>query len=140
MILTEKNYNVLCDGRGLYEEEIIEQILQNRGIDNPEHFFNPTQNDMFPYDSMENIEKASYLVTHALNINRRIHVMFDTDLDGISSGTIMTRYLKHFTDKVETSINEGKAHGLVGQDLSRFNNTYLLIIVDSLDNTIEQYK
>ena len=140
MITIEKQYSVQFDGRGLYEEEVIEAILENRGIDNPEHFFNPTENDMLPYNSMENIEKASYLVTHALNINRRIHVMFDTDLDGISSGTIMTRYLKHFTDKVETSINEGKSHGLAYQDLDRFKNADLLIIVDSLDNTISNYK
>lgn len=140
MILTEKNYNVLCDGRGLYEEEIIEQILQNRGIDNPEHFFNPTQNDLLPYLSMPWIMRASIIVKTACQHNYKIHVFFDTDLDGISSGAIMTRYLKNFTDNIETSINEGKAHGLVGQDLSRFNDTDLLIIVDSLDNTIEQYK
>lgn len=137
---TKKNYNIHCDCRGVGAGETIASILDYRGIDDPEHFFNPTQEDLLPLHRMRNIDQAAYLVEKAIADKQKIHVMFDTDTDGISAGAIMTRYLKRFTDNVDVSINDGKKHGLVEQDLSRFDDAELLIIVDSLDNTVQQYK
>ena len=34
----------------------------------------------------------------------------------------------------------GKAHGLIGQDLEKFNDVNILIIVDSLDKDTSQYE
>ena len=52
----------------------------------------------------------------------------------------MTRYFRHSTDNIKTYIDEGKMHGLIGQDLSQFEGINLLIIVDSLDKDVSQYK
>lgn len=136
----KKNYKVLFDGRGLMEEEIIESILNNRGIDDAEHFFNPTEEDLLPLDSLKNIDKAYEIVMKHINDN--IGILFDTDTDGVSSGSIMTRYLRNYIDSeyIYPYINEGKSHGLIGQDLERFKDLKLLIIVDSLDKDVSQYK
>ena len=37
---TKTNYNVLADCKGMYEQEIIDTILENRGINDVEHFLN----------------------------------------------------------------------------------------------------
>ena len=69
------------------------------GIDDPEHFLNPTEDDLLPLDDLKNIDKAYGLVMSAVNEDKRIAVHFDTDTDGITSGAIMTRYLKNMTEK-----------------------------------------
>lgn len=136
-----KNYNVHSDCRGMYEDEIIETILRDRGIDNPEHFFNPTEDDMLPLTDLQNIEKAADILNTAIENSKKIGVFYDVDTDGITAGTIMTRYLKNFLPEcyIHTYINEGKQHGLVSCE-DDFSGIDLLIIVDSLDNTVEQYK
>ena len=53
MMTSKKNYKVLNDCRQMYEDEVFEVILKQRGIADPEHFFNPTEDDLFPLRSEE---------------------------------------------------------------------------------------
>lgn len=135
-----KNYKVLNDCRQMYEDEVFDVILEQRGITNPEHFFNPTEDDLLPLDSLLRIEDAFRRVDKAIKEDEKISILFDTDLDGTSSGAIITRYLKNFTSNIKTYIDEGKQHGLIGQDIEKFHDIDLLIIVDSLDKDESQYK
>lgn len=137
---TKKNYNIHNDCRGMYEKEIFETIVRDRGITDIEHFLNPIIEDLLPLEYLKRIDEAEKLLENALNKQVHIGVLWDTDLDGAASGAIMTRYLKHFTNNVTPFINEGKAHGLIGQDIERFKDIDLLIIVDSLDKNTTQYK
>lgn len=140
MMTSTKNYKVLNDCRQMYEEEVFDVILEQRGITNPEHFFNPTEDDLLPLDSLLRIEDAFRRVDKAIKEDEKISILFDTDLDGTSSGAIITRYLKNFTNNIKTYIDEGKQHGLIGQDIEKFHDVDLLIIVDSLDKDESQYK
>lgn len=140
MILTKTNYSVIADCKGMYEQEIIDTILENRRIKDVEHFLNPREEDLLPLDSLMKIDEARKIVELGIDNNKTFGVFFDVDLDGVSSGTIMTRYLQKYTDKVFTYINIGKAHGLIGQDLKRFDEVDILIIVDSLDKDTSQYE
>ena len=140
MILTKTNYSVIADCKGMYEQEIIDTILENRSIKDVEHFLNPREEDLLPLDSLIKIDEARKVVEQGFDNNKTFGVFFDVDLDGVSSGTIMTRYLQKYTDKVFTYINTGKAHGLIGQDLERFDGVDILIIVDSLDKDTSQYE
>ena len=140
MILTKTNYSVIADCKGMYEQEIIDTILENRRIKDVEHFLNPRKEDLLPLDSLMKIDEARKIVEQGFDNNKTFGVFFDVDLDGVSSGTIMTRYLQKYTDKVFTYINTGKAHGLIGQDLKRFDEVDILIIVDSLDKDTSQYE
>jgi len=133
------NYNIKADCRGMYEEDIFNTILEQRGIEDAEHFLNPTEEDMLPLNSLLYIDKAYELLMKHIENKSKISVLFDTDTDGITSGAIMTRYLRNLGVECQTFINEGKMHGLLGQDLSKFDGTDLLIIVDSLDATAENY-
>lgn len=139
MMLT-KNYKAKSNCRGMYEQEIIDKVLEERGIDDVEHFFNPTEEDLLPLESMRNINKAYRVLDYHITNNSKVGVLYDTDLDGITSGTEITRYLLNFVPHVDTFINEGKRHGLIGQDLKKYMYLDLLIIVDSLDSDVSQYR
>lgn len=134
------NYRILNDCRGMLENEIVQTIFEQRGIEDVDHFMNPTKEDLLPLDSLYRINEAYERAMSAINNNEHISILADTDLDGITSGTIVTRYLKHFTDNIQIHIDEGKQHGLIGQDLSQFEDSDLLIIVDSLDKDVSQYR
>lgn len=140
MMTSKKNYKVLNDCRQMYEDEVFEVILKQRGIADPEHFFNPTEDDLFPLDNLYRIDEAFYRLDKAIKEDEKIAILFDTDLDGTASGAIITRYLRNFTNNIETYIDEGKQHGLIGQDIEKFFDVDLLIVVDSLDKNELQYK
>ena len=140
MILTKTNYSVIADCKGMYEQEIIDTILENRKIKDVEHFLNPREEDLLSLDSLMKIDEARQIVELGIDNNKTFGVFFDVDLDGVSSGTIMTRYLQKYTDNILTYINKGKVHGLIGQDLKRFDEVDILIIVDSLDRDTSQYE
>lgn len=140
MIRTKKNYNILNDCRGMYEDEVFDTILKQRGIQDAKHFLNPTEEDLLPLDSLYRIDEAYMRINRAIEENENIGILFDTDTDGITAGTIMTRYLRHFTDDIFTYIDDGKQHGLKGQNLQQFASLDLLIVVDSLDEDEIQYK
>ena len=133
MMRTKKNYNILADCRGMYEQEIVDTILENRGIKDVEHFLNPREEDLLPLDSLMRIDDARQIIEKGLDNNKNFGIHWDVDTDGVSSGTIMTRYLRNYTDRVSSYINTGKAHGLIEQDLEQFNGVDILIVVDSLD-------
>ena len=135
-----KKYNILFDGRGLYEKEIIDTILKNRGIQDIEHFLNPTKEDLLPFNSLCNIDKATEILEKGIDNNKSFGIFFDTDTDGVTAGAIMTRYLRNYTERVYSYINKGKAHGLIGQDITRFESVDVLIIVDSLDKDTSVYE
>lgn len=137
---SKKNYKVLNDCRQMYEDEVFEVILKQRGIADPEHFFNPTEDDLFPLDNLYRIDEAFDRLDKAIKEDEKIAILFDTDLDGTASGAIITRYLRNFTNNIETYIDEGKQHGLIGQDIEKFFDVDLLIVVDSLDKNELQYK
>lgn len=140
MIRTKKNYNILNDCRGMYEDEVFDTILQQRGVQDAKHFLNPIEEDLLPLDSLYRIDEAYIRINRAIEENENIGILFDTDTDGIAAGTIMTRYLRHFTDDIFTYIDDGKQHGLKGQNLQQFASLDLLIVVDSLDEDEIQYK
>ena len=140
MMRTKKNYNILADCRGMYEQEIVDTILENRGIKDVEHFLNPREEDLLPLDSLMRIDDARQIVENGLDNNKNFGIHWDVDTDGVSSGTIMTRYLRNYTDRVSSYINTGKTHGLIEQDLEQFNGVDILIVVDSLDKDTSQYE
>lgn len=135
-----KNYKVIADCRGMYEQEIIDVVMKNRGIKDIAHFLNPIESDLLSLESLRGIDSARQIIEDGLDNNKNFGIHWDVDLDGVASGTIMTRYLKNYTNRVSSYINVGKAHGLIGQDLKRFKDVDILIIVDSLDKNTSQYE
>lgn len=134
-------FKAQIDGRGMYPQELIDKILTLRGVDekDKDRFLNPTEEDMLPLDSLPNIEEAYEKVMRAVTNGSIIAVYYDIDTDGCCSGTIMMRYLRDLGADPIPVINQGKAHGLIGQSLEPLDDVDLVIIVDSLDEDESQY-
>lgn len=130
----------MIDIRGKDYQKIKEEIIKDRGITNIRDFLHPKKAHFINPMKMENMEKAVNLITAAIGMNQTIGVHFDTDTDGIMSGTIVTQELLNYTDKVKTFTNIGKAHGLVNFLLKEFEACDVIIVVDSLDDDTMQYR
>lgn len=128
---------VKSDCRGMSSEEIFGKILEDRNIDID--FLDPTEENLLPLDSLENIDKAYGVVSDAVNNGENILVFADVDVDGVTSSAIIYRYLRHFTDRISCDINPRKIHGIKNYDLTKLEKIDLMIIVDSI-NDAEDYQ
>lgn len=137
----EVNLDVKFDGRGMFEQEIIERILENRDVDDVEHFLNPTEDDLLPCDSLINIDKAAQIVLDGLKDHKKFFVHVDSDNDGVSAGSIMYRYLLAQGIQSDWYVSQGKQHGTSQEMFEKILECGpdVLIIVDSLDANIDRY-
>ena len=136
----KKEWNVKIDGRDMDQVEIINALMESRGIKDYDSFINPSEDAMIPFDNMSGLREGCDIILKTLENNGKFIVFFDVDLDGSTAGTIMTRYLRHYTDKIDTYINQGKKHGAEDFPLEMLDKDTTLIIVDSLNNNPEVYR
>jgi len=137
----KKSWNLLANTRLRYQNEnIISYLLRLRRVRDEKRFLNPTYRDLLPYESMKNIKEAAKAVILGIFENKKFYIHYDCDLDGIASGTIMNKYLQfQGATNIVYDINNGKIHGISHKNLSDFEGTDILIIVDSLDNDYKMY-
>ena len=128
----KKVFKANADCRGLSNNEIISTIFERRGIDDFVEFLHPTADDLIPFEKLKNIDKAFEIVDNGIAKNKSFIVHADCDVDGCSSGAVMYRYIRNFTDKIEITINEGKKHGIEDFDVANCNAD-IVIIVDSIN-------
>lgn len=140
MRIIEKVWNVGFNGIGMDAISLTSEILHRRGIKNIDKFLNPSKEDIIPYNKFKNIDNAAQIVINGLKHNKKFKVFFDIDNDGISSGSIMYRYLLNFTNNLDWTINIGKKHGLQEEMMSNYIDTDILIIVDSLNSNMKLYR
>lgn len=138
----KKKINVKNDCRNMFPEEIIQTIFESRGIKDPEHFLNPTEEDLLPLDSLYRIGEAAQVVIDGIVQHKKFFVLFDSDCDGCVSGAIITRYLESMGAEIDWAINHGKIHGCNDEVLKKIAKSKpdIVIIVDSLDATTEYYQ
>lgn len=124
-------------------DTIIESILQSRGIQNIYAFMNPDASFILPPESIPFMDQACKIVKEALDNGKKIFLNVDSDTDGVTSGTIVKRYLEHCWDtEVHWNISKGKTHGTSKELTSKLEQEQpdVLIIVDSLDSNLWNYK
>lgn len=127
-------------------EELVEQkhisnllasILVNRGITEEkelEVFLNPTRKDFYDPFLMPDMEKAVERIVKAINNKEKITIYGDYDVDGITSSTVLSRFLEERGVKpdiyIPDRINEG--YGLNQNAIKSIaeNKTNLIITVD----------
>ena len=120
---------------------IISTILQNRGIDDCLNYLQLNTVDDEEYKGLDNIDKAvECFVSHIENKND-IGILFDTDTDGVCSGTIMYKYIQEVAPDCNIHIiihEKPKTHGLADKDYNIPDEVKLLIIPDSSSNDIDE--
>ena len=125
------------------ENDIFMNILKDRGIEDLEEFLIPPVDNLHDFSSFKNIERAGEILLDAIKENKKILVHADVDNDGVSSGTIMVRYLKAIGCNVDWTINDRKEHGVSSKLIAKVRELKpdVLFIVDSLDTeSLDGYK
>lgn len=136
-----KQLTAKIDGREMEDDlEIIDAILESRGIDDVADFLRPTEDDMVPFEDMKGLDEAYRMIEDAITMGEKFLVLSDVDTDGVSSSAIIVRYLRKCGAEVECVINDGKKHGAEDFDLSLLDDVGVMVIVDSLNNDPSVYK
>lgn len=75
---------------------ILARILANRGLkkEEIEVFLNPTRNDFYDPFLLPDMEKAVDRIIKAIEMKERVVIYGDYDVDGITSVTVLKKYLK----------------------------------------------
>ncbi|MFQ3543511.1 DHH family phosphoesterase [Halobacillus rhizosphaerae] len=136
----------------------VDQIAKIRGVENTERFLKPTSEELHDPYLLKNIEEASNRIIKAIMNKENIVISYDCDADGLTSSTIMMRYLFNYTENVDFIYGErNDGHGITEQILitedieeERLNRSIsnrekiedadLLILIDSSTNDPETCK
>lgn len=136
----EKKWVVKYDCRGMETSEIIDTILADRGVEDMAALLYPNEDCLIPFEEMKNIKRAASIITKNIENGGSFFVHFDTDTDGVSAGSIATRWLRSHTDNVSYGINQGKEHGIANLNLELLKDIDVLWIVDSIETKMYPYE
>lgn len=128
-------------------DTIIEQLLIQNGIDNPQEYLRLSNSKDGEYkEKLLNIDKAVLMLSQHIDKQSKIHILVDSDVDGFTSASILYQYLKDLfiennisIDNLTYSLHRTKEHG-ISFDINIPENIDLLIIPDASSNDYEQHK
>ncbi len=125
--------------------DLLATILINRGIDNEEkirQFLEPTRQDFYNPYLMKDMEIAVERIVKAIESQEKVIIYGDYDVDGITSTTVLKKFLKDLGLEVSyyipNRLNEG--YGLNNKAIEKIvNEGYsLMITVDCGISAIEE--
>ena len=135
------NYKVLNKGYSdLREKDLLTKLLQNRGVEDVDHFLNVSEKDIHNGMLFKNMDRGLNMLKYHIDNNSKIHIISDVDLDGVASFTYTYNYLKRLNKNLDISysMNEGKKHGIIVDNIPK--DIQLLIAPDCGSSDIEQHK
>lgn len=135
-------------GKNIGFSNVLEGILNNRGIENVRDFLSPSEKHLEDVLLYDNIEIAADTLIESIKNNEDIVVIVDCDMDGYGSASVMYQYIdkliKHYKSKSKLSyvIHDDKKHGLDKDTIEKINdiNPKLIVIPDASSNDYEQHK
>ena len=138
--MRKDNWKIKVNGKGTPVNDIIDKVWRSRGVDNPSTFLNPVGN-IYPASSFKFIEKAARTFNMCMRMpNSKFLIYADVDADGCSSAAILYHYLTALDIEAEVYINSKKEHGVKDSFFDIDINEDCVIVVDSLNDTMEQYE
>lgn len=129
---------------GNYNGDIISTVLNNRGIEDIGTFLNPSIRDYkTDVSTIRNMEIGVELFLEFLKVKARIGLVVDSDMDGITSASMIYRFIQDFTGGYEDLhyfLQDGKAHGLSKKVMKEIKEKKIefLIISDASTNDVQQ--
>ena len=136
----EKKWNVKYDCRGMTTSEIIDTILEDRGVEDVEALLYPDEECLIPFEKMKNIDRAAKIILDGIENNKKFLVYADVDLDGTCANAIAVRWLRKHGARVDCCINQGKEHGVAKTNPSLYADVDILWIVDSIETQMYPYE
>lgn len=133
------------DGDNQYKGNIIHDILERRGVENVEQYLNLDDSIIESPDLYENMKEGATLLSSHINAENNIHILIDTDVDGLTSAAIMYLYIRDLSSEYEKEpnvtyhINKGKKHGIEFDNKHfKLDKIDLLIVPDAGSSDREQ--
>lgn len=121
---------------------IIKTVLSNRGITKWEEYINLQQASRDTYNDLNNMTEAIELFDKHFQAQHPIAILVDNDVDGVTSATVMYKFIKALDDFYDVRMyvhKRNKSHGLDG-DFIIDEDVKLLIVPDAGSNDVEQHK
>ena len=126
------------------DEKLLNELLMMRGVDNPLSLLNVDNGNYTAYYhdaySFTNMEKGLDLLWKHLDSEfGHVHLIFDVDVDGLTSGALYYLWHKKRYPHIPITFdcNEGKRHGLNFDIVERIpKETTLLVIPDSSSSDV----
>ena len=119
----------------------LKTFLQNRGVKDIEKYTHLDDTCLCsPYD-LDNIERAVQTYLNAIENNKTISILTDSDCDGFCSASMIYSYTKNLNPECKLTylLHTGKGHGLT-EEIEIPEDTQLLIIPDAGTNDTAQCK
>lgn len=99
-----------------FKSDWVKNLLISRGVDGGrlEEFLHPTWENIAEPDKLSNCVPAADRILRAVENKEHIGLVIDSDVDGITSATIIYRYLHELNPDIEITyfFHDGKQHGL----------------------------
>lgn len=136
-----KNNWKIIDPKEQYNEHdsITDKILKIRGITDKDRLIHPREDDINNPYHLSNMKSAVEIILNAINNKLSIGIYADIDCDGVTSATIMYKYLKNYGIEARLLYHQRKfGHNIIVDNVP--TELDLLIIVDSGSNNTEECK
>ena len=104
---------------------ITKTILNNRGIENWEEYINIFQAPRDTYNNLTNLQEAVELFDMHFQAQDPIGILMDNDVDGVTSATLMYKYIKSLDCNydVEVYVHQKNNLMMLVSDLKRLLET-----------------
>ena len=125
--------------RKMHDENIVKNILINRGITDINKFLEPDSSDDSLLEDFTNLEIAAKQLVFHLSQNSLISVVVDPDADGYTSSAILIQVMNDIIDKYKLDskvvyyMQSGKHHGLTDDIMDKIakDEPDLVLLPDS---------
>ncbi|MEX1061823.1 MAG: single-stranded-DNA-specific exonuclease RecJ [Patescibacteria group bacterium] len=150
LIGMQKRWLVLNEQTPQDPQEIVSQLLKNRGISSPEEFFTPPAPQNFlanlkyylPDLKVRELQKAEVRIKKALRKKEKIVVWGDYDVDGVAATAILWRVLwdlgADVTPYIPDRFKEGYGLNKQGLEKLKEKGAVLVVTVDSGITAVEE--
>lgn len=126
-----------------YTENYLENLLHYRGVDDIEEFLNPTENLLSDPLLLKNMSVAAAMYTTALNTNKPVALIADSDCDGFTSAAIFYTYTKQLYPNTEIDyfLHTKKQHGLEDkwEEIVESDKDYCLVVCPDSSSNDREY-
>lgn len=126
----------LIDGSLNDTSRVVDTILLNRQVD-PNEYLYLEANSVENYELLDNIDKAVGCFAEHFANHETISILYDSDVDGVTSAAIVYKYIKGMDKDYPVKIivhERNKSHGVADMDFAIPDDTKLLILPDSSTN------
>lgn len=123
----------------IHEENLLQTLLINRGVEDPDRLLNLTEEEVHDGMLFKNMDEGLEMLHNHVKSDSNIHMILDSDTDGITSAAIIYSYIKNISpnNKITYSLHKGKEHGIILDELTGYEYD-LLIVTDAGSNDINE--